>query len=143
MGGYRLANAGSIKREKCDTGDTSVKGETGATGVGLTTEYNVSENNDSAILPTLNITNTGNVPLNFTMNWSSNPGSGITMKYNISFNAPNPGVNSIAVTPSVTQIVTNLGVGAYEEIWLWMDFVSVGAGTNAIDVVITSSKYEP
>lgn len=36
MGGYRLANAGSIKREKGDTGDTSVKGETGATGVGLT-----------------------------------------------------------------------------------------------------------
>lgn len=31
MGGYRLANAGSIKREKGDTGDTSVKGETGAT----------------------------------------------------------------------------------------------------------------
>jgi len=26
MGGYRLANAGSIKREKGDTGDTGVKG---------------------------------------------------------------------------------------------------------------------
>lgn len=36
MGGYRLANAGSIKREKGDTGDTGVKGETGATGASLT-----------------------------------------------------------------------------------------------------------
>ncbi len=36
MGRYRLANAGSIKGEKGDTGDKCVKGETGATGVGLT-----------------------------------------------------------------------------------------------------------
>ena len=111
------------------------------TGVGLTTEYNVSEDNQTAVTPALNITNTGTVAINITINWSASPGAGITMKWNSSDNAPNPGVNTIAVTPSSTQIVTNLRTTSTANIWLWMDFVSVGAGSSNEDMTIISYQY--
>ena len=112
------------------------------TGAGLTTEYNVSEDNQTGVLPALEITNTGNVPQNFTLMWLSSPGSGITMKYNTEDTAPNPGVNTIAVSPSETQIITNLATSTAEEIWLWMDFVNVQAGSSNQDIRITSTIGE-
>ena len=112
------------------------------TGVGLTTEYNVSEDNQTAVTPALNITNTGSVAINITFNWSASPGSGITMKYNSSDNAPNPSENNILVTPSSTQIVTNLATTSTANIWLWMDFVNVGAGSSNEDMTLTSIEYE-
>jgi len=115
----------------------------GATGVGYTTQYNVSEDNQTGVIPALNITNTGNVPLNFTMYWTSNPGSGLSMKFATSDTAPNPGVSLIGVeVANETLIVSNLGIGSYEEIWLWMDFVSVSSGGDSVDVTITSSEYD-
>jgi len=112
-----------------------------STGVGQTTEYNVSEDNQTAVVPALNISNTGNVPLNFTMNWTGDPGTGISLKYNTTDNAPNHGVNEIAEDPSYTQIITNLATSTYEQLWLWLDFVSVEEQTNNQDVKITSSLY--
>jgi len=111
------------------------------TGVGLTTKYNVSEDNQTSETPSFNISNTGNVPLNFSINWSGNPGSGITMKWATSDIAPNPGVADIAIDPSTTQIVTNLLPTESEEIWLWMDFVSVTAQSSSESVKIWSELY--
>jgi len=111
-------------------------------GVGLTTEYNVSEDNQTALIPAINISNTGNVPLNFSINWTGNPGSGITMKYNFSESAPYPSINTIAVDPSSTKIITNLLPNSYEEIWLWLDFVSVTAQSSSQDVKLWSDIYE-
>ena len=114
----------------------------GATGVGFTTQYNVSEDNQTGVVPALNISNTGNVPLNFTIYWVSNPGSGISMKYNTSYSAPDPSMNLIGVEEAnETLIVSNLGISSYEEIWLWMDFVSVSSGSGEVDVTIVSSEY--
>ena len=111
-------------------------------GVGYTTEYNVSEDNQTAVVSAVEITNTGNVPINISMKWLTNPGSGITMKYAESDTAPNPGISSIAVDPSETDIITNLAPSDSKKIWLWMDFVSVEAQDNNADVRFTSEKYE-
>lgn len=111
------------------------------TGVGYTTEYNVSEDNQTGSVPAFNISNTGNVPLNFSMNWTGNPGSGISMKWNTTNNAPTHGVNEIAEHPASTQIITNLINGSYEHIWLWMDFVSVTAQTSQQTVKLWSELY--
>ena len=113
----------------------------GYTGVGKTTEYNVSEDNQTSENGALTITNTGNIPLNFTMNWTSTPGTGITMKYNTEDTAPNPTVNSIAVDPETTQIITNLATSTAEELWIWIDFINVGAQTSSGTIKLTSSKY--
>ncbi len=113
------------------------------TSVGLTTQYNVSEDNQTSSISALNITNTGNVPLNFTAYWLTPPGSGISMKYSTTNTPPNPSTSTISESAgSPTQIITNLQTGQYEEIWLWMDFVSVGASSSQQDIRITSSKYQ-
>jgi hypothetical protein len=108
------------------------------TGVGLTTQYNVSEDNQTGVLPALNITNTGNVPLNFSINWSSEPGSGIIAKWNTTDNAPIHGTNTVAEDPSSTQIITDLQPMSSEEIWLWMDFTNVQAQESSANIQIVS-----
>lgn len=104
-----------------------------------TTEWNVSEDNDSAVIPTLNITNTGNVPLNFTLNWTASPGIGVAMKYNTTFSPPIHGVNELST--SETQVITNLPVSDWDHIWLWMDFTEVSAGSGSQQLRINSSLY--
>lgn len=110
-------------------------------GFGLTTEYNVSEDNQTATMPAINISNTGNVALNFSINWTGDPGTGISLKWNTSNNPPLYGENTIAEDPATTQIVTNLGIGEYEEIWLWMDFVTVTAQSSQQDIKLWSELY--
>lgn len=110
-------------------------------GASGTIEYNVSEDNQTAVTPALNITNTGNVPLNITLNLSGNPGSGITIKYNLSDNAPNPSENSIAITPSLTDIYTNLPVSSTLSVWIWIDFVNVLAQSSSIGIRVNSTVY--
>ena len=104
-----------------------------------TTEWNVSEDNDSAVIPTLNITNTGNVPLNFTLNWTASPGVGVAMKYNTTFSPPIHGVNELST--SETQVITNLPVSDWDHIWLWMDFTEVSAGSGSQQMRVNSSLY--
>lgn len=105
--------------------------------------YNVSEDNQTAVLSAVNITNTGNVPLNFSINWIASPGAGVSMKWGEVFaSPPNPGVNILLVSPAEEWFISNLAPTDYIEIFLWMDFVSVGAGSGSQDVTITSYIYE-
>ena len=109
-----------------------------------TTEYNVSEDNQNATISAFNISNTGNVPINVTAKWLSdpgNPGADITIKYAESDSAPNPGVNTFAIDPSETQIIINLGPSDYKNIWLWLDFVDVEAQSDNTDIRFTSEIY--
>jgi len=108
------------------------------TGVGLTTQYNVTEDNQTGSLPALNITNTGNIPLNFSINWSSDPGSGIIMKWSSTNSSPNHGTNTVAEDPSSTQIITDLQQMSSEEIWLWMDFTNVQSHESSANIQIVS-----
>jgi len=111
-------------------------------GAGSTTEYNVSEDNQTDGTSACTITNTGNVPLNFSLMWLTDPGEGITLKYSLTNTAPNPGVNSIAVSPSETQIITDLATSSSQDVWLWIDFVSVSSQEDDADVRFTSEIYE-
>ena len=109
-----------------------------ATKVGLTTQYNVSEDNSSAVVPTFTLQNTGNVDINVSLMWLSSPTSGVSMKYNTTYNAPNPTVNTIPVSPNKEYIIENLAPTDQENFWLWLDFVNVEAGNGLIDVRFTS-----
>jgi hypothetical protein len=113
-----------------------------ATKVGLTNQYDIDEDNQSAGTPAVNITNTGNVAINVTMYWNASPASGVTVKYNTTFNAPDHGDNSLAIKPSETLIISNLQPTESVDVWLWLDLVDVQAGTNNQIIKIKSSQYE-
>jgi hypothetical protein len=108
-------------------------------GVGKTTEVNISEDNQTDVISALEITNTGNVPINISVMWLVSPGSGVSMKWSATNVAPNQLVSNIAVSPSSTKIITSLAPSATEEIWLWMDFDEVEEQSSNQDVRFTSS----
>jgi len=79
--------------------------------------------------------------LDIVVYWMSNPGSCISMKYATTNTPPNPSVNTIAISPSTTSIITNLGVGESEELWLWMDFLGCSEGSGSVDIRFESSEH--
>ena len=106
------------------------------TGVGLTYKANVSEDNQSDVLPAINITNTGNVPLTIYLNWTSNPGSGILAKWNTSNNTPAWDENVIAIDPLYSTLSSELAPLESLPIWVWMNFTAVPAQSVQLDLSI-------
>ena len=115
-----------------------------ATAAGSTQQQN-------GTIPIFNYTNTGNVLINITINFTAALPAGVTVKagwnstsWQSSCSASTiPNItNCINVTIANNATVANLstsGQGSYREVWLWADYSSVTSGTDStVNLVHTS-----
>jgi len=109
-------------------------------GSGYTTSWNRSASYQTDVLPAINLTNTGNIPLNFSW-WLENAlPTYLQLKYNTTSTPPDHNVNVITTTSE--QIATNVPVNGVVSFWLWMDFTDAPAGTGDENLVIESTPGE-
>jgi len=89
-------------------------------------EWNVSASYQTSSIPAIQITNTGNVPINITINLTSMPISNVHIKYNTSSTPPSFTTDPYSCDKELTT--TPVQVGSYIQpgdtlnIWLWADF---------------------
>ena len=88
-------------------------------------EWNVSASYQTSSIPAIQITNTGNVPINITINLTSMPISNVHIKYNTSSTPPSFTTdpyscdNELTTTPVYVFTLQPSDTG---NIWLWADF---------------------
>lgn len=106
-------------------------------------------------VPIFNITNTGNININVTINFSTALPSGVEVKAGWGPNAyqtgsngctgpaagpPGGGTGSLTTCSNITasQVVTTIanmstsGGAKYREVWLWADYTNVVVGTDSV-----------
>ena len=89
-------------------------------------EWNVSASCQTSSIPAIQITNTGNVPINISINLTTTPISNVHIKYNTSSTPPSFTTDPYSCDKELTT--TPVQVGSYIQpgdtlnIWLWADF---------------------
>jgi len=106
-------------------------------------EWNVSASYQTSSIPAIQITNTGNVPINISINLTSTPISNVHIKYNTSSTPPsftqNPYYCDKELTTTPVTVLT-IEVGGTGDIWLWADFENkTNPGSYTTKLYITSS----
>lgn len=99
------------------------------------TQYNVTAGGQTSGAGFLNITNTGNVSQNFSINVTQLP-SGVTLKANTDS-------NPAGATPitALTLIISNLGNNTSQSVWLWADFYNAAPMSQQRMLIVNSSTY--
>lgn len=103
-------------------------------GTGLTVDYNVSADGQSAGLSALNLSNDGNVPINWSIKTDNVLPSGMYLKFDNDSTAPNFEDPDHNITTSYLLINDNISVGGYHQIWLWMDYNNVYGGSGNFNI---------
>jgi len=106
-------------------------------------EWNVSASYQTSSIPAIQITNTGNVPINISINLTSAPISNVHIKYNTSSTPPsftqNPYYCDKELTTTPVTVLT-IEVGGTGDIWLWADFENkTNPGSYTTKLYIASS----
>ncbi len=119
---------------------------------------NLGGDTQTSTSPIFNYTNTGNVYLNMTINFTAALPSGVTVKAgwadgawetsctgtaNNGFNFTNGTTRCANVTLATNATVANMsvnGVGSYRNVWLWADYSSVAIGTDTTVNLVHTSK---
>ena len=106
-------------------------------------EWNVSASYQTSSIPAIQITNTGNVPINISINLTSTPISNVHIKYNTSSTPPsftqNPYYCDKELTTTPVTVLT-IEVGGTGDIWLWADFENkTNPGSYTTKLYIASS----
>jgi len=106
-------------------------------------EWNVSASYQTSSIPAIQITNTGNVPINISINLTSTPISNVHIKYNTSSTPPsftqNPYYCDKELTTTPVTALT-IEVGGTGDIWLWADFENkTNPGSYTTKLYIASS----
>jgi len=107
-------------------------------------EWNVSASYQTSSIPAIQITNTGNVPINISINLTSTPISNVHIKYNTSSTPPSFSTDPYSCDKELTTTpvyVFTLQPGDTGDIWLWADFESKeNPGEYFVDLWIESSS---
>ncbi|MFQ6012545.1 MAG: hypothetical protein ACE5LS_02750 [Thermoplasmata archaeon] len=105
-------------------------------GLPLTTQVNVSASSQDATTPALRVTNDGPGTCDITIRLMSDPGTGRSMKFNTTNNAPWPSdaTKEVPLDPSSVTVCTGVGPGGTCDIWLWADFENALGGQTLADV---------
>lgn len=105
-------------------------------GVPYTTQVNVSASGQSGATPGLRVTNDGGVACDITIRLLSDPGTGRSLKFNTSNNAPWPSDSSreVPLDPSRVTVCTGVAPAGVCDIWLWVDYENALGGQTVVDV---------
>lgn len=102
--------------------------ETFTASAAMGAEWNVSASYQTSSLPAIQITNTGNVPINISINLTTSPISNVHIKYNTSSSPPSFTINPYQcdkeLTTTPVQVISYLQPSSTLDIWLWADFES-------------------
>ncbi|RLJ05176.1 MAG: hypothetical protein DRP18_03685, partial [Candidatus Aenigmatarchaeota archaeon] len=92
----------------------------------MSAEWNVDASYQTSSIPAIQITNTGNVPINISINLTTTPISNVHIKYNTSSTPPSfttdPYSCDKELTTTPVQVAEYLQPGDTLNIWLWADF---------------------
>ncbi|MFQ5907661.1 MAG: hypothetical protein ACE5JE_02360 [Thermoplasmata archaeon] len=105
-------------------------------GIPFTTQTNVSASFQTGATPALSVTNDGSGTCDITIRLMSNPGTGRTMKFNTTNNAPWPTDNSreVPLSPSSVIVCSSVAPTGTCDIWLWADYENAVSGQSLADV---------
>lgn len=106
-----------------------------------TTELNISASYQTGVTPALNVTNDASISCDITIKLMSTPGTGRSMKYNTTNNAPWPTDSSkeVPVDPSSVTVCTSVASSGLCQIWLWVDYEDAAGGNEVITVRVESA----
>ena len=106
-------------------------------------EWNVGASYQTSSIPAIQITNTGNVPIDISISLTSAPIGNVHIKYNTSPTPPsftqNPYYCDKELTTTPVTVFT-IGVGETGDIWLWADFENkTNPGSYTTELYISST----
>ena len=109
-------------------------------GIPFTTQVNVSASFQTGATPALSVTNDGSGTCDITIRLMSDPGTGRSMKFNTTNNAPWPADVSkeVPLDPSTVTACASVASGGTCDIWLWVDYENAFSGQSVLDVRVES-----
>ena len=109
-------------------------------GIPFTTQVNVSASFQDGTTPALSVTNDGSATCDITLRLMSDPGTGRSLKFNTTNNAPWPSDASkeVPLDPSSVTVCTSVAPAGTCDIWLWADFQNALGGQSLADVRVES-----
>lgn len=110
-------------------------------GQAFTTEANVSASFQNGTTPALQVTNDGTADCDITLRLLSDPGTGRSMKFNVTSNAPWPddAAREVPVDPSNVTACTGVASGGTCDIWLWVDYENALGGSLSVTLRVESA----
>ncbi|MEE9197353.1 MAG: hypothetical protein V3U45_04350 [bacterium] len=105
-------------------------------GLPLTTQLNVSASFQTGPTPALSVTNDGSTTCDITIRLTSDPGTGRSLKFNTTNNAPWPedASKEVPLDPSSVTACSSVAPGGTCDIWLWADYENALGGQTLADV---------
>ncbi len=105
-------------------------------GLPFTTQVNLSASFQTGATPALSVTNDGSINCDVTIRFMSDPGTGRSLKFNTTNNAPWPADASkeVPLDPSSVTACSSVAPGGTCDIWLWADYESALGGQTVADV---------
>ena len=102
----------------------------------FTTQVNVSASFQSGAAPALSVTNDGSIACDVRIRLMSDPGTGRSLKFNTTNNAPWPADASkeVPLDPSSVTACSSVVSGGTCDIWLWADYENAVSGQTLADV---------
>ncbi|MFQ5553467.1 MAG: hypothetical protein ACE5EW_07095, partial [Thermoplasmata archaeon] len=109
-------------------------------GIPFTTQINVSASFQDAATPALNVTNDGTGTCDITIRLMTDPGTGRSLKFNGTNNAPWPDDASkeVPLDPSSVVACSSIPSGGACDLWLWVDFENALGGQSVPNVRVQS-----
>lgn len=110
-------------------------------GQPFTTEYNVSASFQDGTTPALRVQNDGSANCDITLRLLSDPGTGRSMKWNTTNDAPWPedAARKVPLDPSSVTVCSGVAPGGFCDIWLWVDFEDALGGSVSVTLRVESA----